>query len=483
MVELAVARGLGPDEVRTVGRRLQGGGFRLDDAYPPVLLRGPRAHRETLDAAGVQIFVVRGLLPAEGFAELEKQGVVRRVWRDVEVEPFREIGARPRARRPGPEPPRPPGPPEPPLPPGPPVPPRPEPWPLPWKRKRPPRPPLGQPGPPAAVDCGAGPPAGTLAQAATYLGADQIWALGCRGTGVIVGIVDGGIASADRVNPQTGQPGPIPHVVGGWPADWGTDARGWGEHGNMTATDVLGIAPDVGLWDIRIWQAETGNPATDFAGFVSNALAGYRVAIDSFEAGGGPHILNNSWGLRDRNNGLAYATDPASPFTLIVEEALDAGMLVLFAAGNCGAGCPFPAGSRCGAADRGPGQSILGPNGHPRVLTIGAANLREEWCGYTSQGPAVLPPGAAKPDVSGLAQFAGYYDGHGSPGAADAGTSAATAIASGVVALLRQRRPGLTQEEARTALRTTARDIRAPGFDMDSGAGIIRARAAFDALP
>ena len=35
---------------------------------------------------------------------------------------------------------------------------------------------------------------------------------------------------------------------------------------------------------------------------------------------------------------------------------------------------------------------MRGPNGHPRVMTVGAATMRGEWCGYTSQGPAALPP-------------------------------------------------------------------------------------------
>jgi subtilisin family serine protease len=252
----------------------------------------------------------------------------------------------------------------------------------------------------------------------------------------------------------------------------------------MTAHDVLGIAPDAQLWDIRIWQAGTGNPATDFTALVSNAIAGYRAAIDNFEAAGTPHILSNSWGLFNRNNGIEYATDPASPFALMVEEALDAGMLVLFSAGNCGGGCAFEANSRCGPADRGAGNSILGPNGHPEVMTVGAANKLEQWCGFTSQGPAVLPPNDPdKPDFCGVTHFDGFF-----PAAGpqirdfDGGTSAATAIAAGVVALLKQKRPALTQHEAKAALKSTAKDIRAPGFDTDSGAGIIQAKAAFDTL-
>jgi hypothetical protein len=53
---------------------------------------------------------------------------------------------------------------------------------------------------------------------------------------------------------------------------------------------------------------------------------------------------------------------------------------------------------------------------------------------------------------------------------------------AGVVALLKQRRPDITQEEIADRLRYTARDIGIPGFDGDSGAGIIHALDAFNTL-
>ena len=64
----------------------------------------------------------------------------------------------------------------------------------------------------------------------------------------------------------------------------------------------------------------------------------------------------------------------------------------------------------------------------------------------------------------------------------DGGTSAATAVAAGVVALLKHRRPNLTQDEAKAVLAETAENFWTSGFDRDSGAGIIRAKAAFDLL-
>ena len=51
-----------------------------------------------------------------------------------------------------------------------------------------------------------------------------------------------------------------------------------------------------------------------------------------------------------------------------------------------------------------------------------------------------------------------------------------------MVALLKHKRPNLTQKEAMAVLAETAEDCWTPGVDRDSGAGIIRAKAAFDLL-
>jgi serine protease AprX len=331
------------------------------------------------------------------------------------------------------------------------------------------------------VDCATlGHPTGDVKRLTRKLGVNRIWAEGYDGHGVVVGVVDAGITARGRdVNPTETPAIPLPPAVGrvanGRPDDWGTTAVGWGQHGNMMAFDIQAVAPAATLWDIRIWE-----PGGEFETYLGNAIAGYRAAIDSHRLRGEPHILSNSWGLYDSAKSSEYASDPGSMFALMVEEALDEGILVLFAAGNCGQACPS---NRCGSGNTGPGQSILGPNGHPRVMTIGAADLDDEWCGYSSQGPALLPPNAAKPDFCAYTQFEGFF-----PSADpilrdfDGGTSAANAVAAGVVALLKHRRPDLTQDEVKAVLAETAEDIWIPGFDRDTGAGIIRAKAAFDLL-
>jgi serine protease AprX len=455
MVQLDVTRRASIDKIFEIAKDWKSVGFELDQRYRPVALRMPRvdakdATRRPKDQHGDAIkypsdhsikdssdrrdeeversrtVVLRGWIPAAQIAELIKKEGVRRVTPDARLEPF-------------------------------------------WPART------------IAADCAtAGEPIGDVKRLVKQLGVDRIWAAGYDGAGIVVAVVDGGLtAHGQPVNPSEDPAIPaLPstgQVVWGWPQDWGTTSVGWSQHGNMMAFDIQAVAPAARLWDIRIFE-----PGADFGAYVSNAVAGYREAIDSHRRSGEPLILSNSWGLYDSANGPDYAFNEQSEFALMVEEALDEGILVLFAAGNCGDVCPF---SPCGAGSKGPDNSILGPNGHPKVMTIGAADLDDEWCGYTSQGRAALPPKAQKPDFCSYTRFAGFF-----PSADpvlrdfDGGTSAATAVAAGVVALLKQGKPDLTQDEAKAALRETAQDIWSPGFDPNSGAGIIRAKAAFDCL-
>ncbi len=107
------------------------------------------------------------------------------------------------------------------------------------------------------------------------------------------------------------------------------------------------------------------------------------------------------------------------------------------------------------------------------MITVGVVSRDERFVGYSSVGPATLDPN--KPDFCSITHFTGYFT-------SDSGTSAARPIAGGVTALLKQASPGLTQDRAKLALRSTAKDIGAPGFDRYSGAGIIRAKAAYDTV-
>lgn len=304
------------------------------------------------------------------------------------------------------------------------------------------------------TDCDPGVAKGTIADVARYLACHRLWAKGIRGGGVAVGIVDTGV---DKTK--------VPNVVDGWSPNpsipWGVDG---GSHGSMTATDALGMAPDAQIYDIGLLKSQGS-----ISGLLSDAIAGYQWALNKYKATGKPQLLSNSWGMYQKAWAPDYATDPNHPFTRKVVEVINAGMIVTFAAGNCGQVCPS---GRC-SGDVGPGRSIWGANGHPRVMTIGAANIKEEWIGYSSQGPAALDP--KKPDFVAPSHFKGFTS-------SDNGTSAANPVCAGVLALLRGHDPKLRQDAAKKALQETAKDLCGQGWDQHSGYGMINAERAFNKL-
>jgi serine protease AprX len=303
-------------------------GFQLDTGYEAVPMTPPQAMAALLADSDEEVVVVRGMIDASQIPALEAQANVIKVYPDSPIAPFTSTLVK--------------------------------------ESETAFVSPLAAFGtcPIGSCDCSSGTAKGTIAEVATYLGVDQIWNAGFKGEGIVVGVVDGGITAAGRPVGSEETARRIPRVIGGYPtADWGTKAARWSEHGNMCSTDVLGMAPQSQIYDIRI---SDGNA-------VSSALAGFQWAINQHKADGTPQILTNSWGMFQEAWDRSYVRNPDHPFTRKVVEAINEGILVLFAAGNCGGTCPD---GHCGS-DSGPGRSIWGANGHPLVMTVGAVNKNE----------------------------------------------------------------------------------------------------------
>lgn len=285
------------------------------------------------------------------------------------------------------------------------------------------------------------------------LGVDEIWKAGFLGQGITIGVVDSGIEAQGKV-PSGG----LPNVVGGYPADWGTKSIHL--HGNMVAFNILQVAPRVALYDFRISDVGGGD-------FISNAAKVFDLAIASYRQHGTPQILNCSWGINRSASDPVYAADPNHFFTRKVREAVHEGIAVVFSAGNCGPACPL---SVCGS-EYGPG-CIWGANGSPEVMTVGAVNIDDRLVGYSGCGPAALNP--EKPDFCGYSEFKSYFP------SGDFGTSVASPLVAGVVALLKSKKPSLGPSQAKAALQQTARQIGGlSGWNAFSGYGVVDAWAAF----
>jgi hypothetical protein len=75
--------------------------------------------------------------------------------------------------------------------------------------------------------------------------------------------------------------------------------------------------------------------------------------------------------------------------------------------------------------------------------------------------------------VLSVSHFQGYFN-------SDTGTSAATPVAAGVMALLEQADRRMSPEEMKSVLKWTARDFGPSGWDRHSGRGVVRANDALD---
>jgi subtilisin family serine protease len=125
------------------------------------------------------------------------------------------------------------------------------------------------------------------------------------------------------------------------------------------------------------------------------------------------------------------------------------------------------------AGNGGPNAASAYPAAYERVIAVTAIDSDDQLYGKANRGAyvALAAPGV---DILALAPRGAYE--------MSSGTSLAAAHVSGIVALMLERRPGLTTDQARAILLRTARD---PGHDASRrglGAGIIdAARAVADA--
>jgi subtilisin family serine protease len=250
-------------------------------------------------------------------------------------------------------------------------------------------------------------------------------------------------------------------------------------HGAMVARTVGLAAPQATYFDCRILPPVID----DIEAFLEDAQDAYhQMIIDIWRwrwrgEMTGPWIFVNAWGIYSRlpeDPPGDYTSRWDHPFNLLMSLLCQLGFDTVFAAGNCGQFCPK---QRCGPDDRGPGNSILGANSHPRVLTTGAVRTDGLWLGYSSQGPGRLDP--YKPDLCAPAQF--RDDGDAS--LLNTGTSAACGVAAGVAAALRGRwgPEAISPTELRNLLCRMARSDGGPHWDPRLGNGILDAAAAWRA--
>ncbi|MBA3277123.1 MAG: S8 family peptidase [Geodermatophilaceae bacterium] len=290
-----------------------------------------------------------------------------------------------------------------------------------------------------------------------------------NGAGVTVAVLDTGVTR----HPDLGNR--VRARVDLTPDGGGYDTFGHGTHmtglvagnGQRSGGQWAGVATGANIVSVRVSE---WNGATD----VSEVLGALEW------------IHNNAsrYGIRVLN--LSFGTDSTQkheldPLNHAVQRLWHAGILVVVAAGNRGEG----------------GQNIDKPGDDPFVVTVGAADTvgtadpaDDTVAPFSSRGPTgenVDKPDLVAPGISIVSQAAAgstlyemrpaarvgtqYFKGH--------GTSQATAIVSGVAALMFQAAPSMTPNEAKAALLGTT-DPAMVG-QAGAGAGLVDAAAAVGA--
>jgi len=328
--------------------------------------------------------------------------------------------------------------------------------------------------------------------------ADDVWALGATGQGIVVAGQDTGYewthpALIDRYRGWNGLTAThdynwhdAVHSGGGVcgadspePCDDYSSSHGTHTMGTIVGDDgganQIGVAPGAQWIGCRNMDQGVGTPAT-YAECFEFFLAPYPVGGDPMTDGVpslAPHVINNSWTCPPRE-GCAWDTLQA-----VVENVRAAGILVVASAGNSGSAC----------------STVREPIAlYDAVFSVGATGSSDAIASFSGRGPVTIDgSNRLKPDVSAPGVSVRSSVRGGGYGLLS-GTSMAGPHVAGAVALLWSAAPGLIGDlditewivERTARPRTTAQGCGGDGPDDVPnnvyGWGIVDALAAVAAL-
>lgn len=299
------------------------------------------------------------------------------------------------------------------------------------------------------------------------IGADQVWAGGITGTGLVVGHLDTGVdpRHPDLLINPAGDPNDMNNwKLVGWAEfdEWGNmvsnnpaeayDDDGHGTHtsgtilGGASSGTAIGVAPGARL--------VSGKVLTYGSGTFEQVAAGMQwiVTIPEVRAVNMSLGAVGTWGVM------------IEPTRNMVEM----GVFPSFSIDNCGPGCT---GS---------------PGNVPAAFGVGATDSSDNIASWSSGGNVVwdydpyhgayLKPNVSAPGVAVYSSVpGGGYD-------TWSGTSMAAPHVTGSVALLLQACPWLSVDEIKSLFKQTAADLGALGPDVRYGWGRINVKSAVDLL-
>ncbi len=303
----------------------------------------------------------------------------------------------------------------------------------------------------------------------TKINADDVWALGYDGTGVVVGVIDTGTdyEHTDLAN-QMWDDGSGHCGYDFYNDDWDPmDDYGHGTHvsgsvlGDGTGGTQTGVAPGAQCMALRI----------------NYYSGGENTWVEAMEFGTsyGAAVLTMSLGSSHGNTTLRNAE----------ANLLTAGVFHSVAAGNSGSS----AGTILSSGDAPPPwfhPQQVQHGGQTAVVTVGATDSGDTVAYFSSRGPVTWWPDYTvaapliDPDISGpgvgviSTSWGGGYE-------SMDGTSMATPHVAGVAALMLDANPNLTVSQIDQIMEQTALDLLPAGKDNATGSGRIDALAAVQA--
>jgi subtilisin len=293
------------------------------------------------------------------------------------------------------------------------------------------------------------------------IGAGQVHDSENQGAGVKVAIVDSGV---DYDHPDLDD-----NYVGGGnfvePDGDPIDVYGHGTHVAGTACaenndngvgelGVVGVAPSCALYSLRVLDDNGYGNASD-------TIAAMEWAVEN--------------GIQVANLSLGWDPDPGITFKTAFDNAWNAGVVVVAAAGNSG-------------NPPGKGNSVTHPAKYESVIAVAATDSSDARASFSSTGDQVelAAPGAAV--YSTWNDDTGYYDpqpvcgtdANGESGCYKygSGTSMASPHVAGTAALILAANPTWSNDQVRAQLRSTADDLGAAGWDPQYGYGLVDAGEA-----
>jgi serine protease AprX len=319
---------------------------------------------------------------------------------------------------------------------------------------------------------------GKLDLTAEAVNAAAAWLLNLDGTGIGVAVIDSGISDHPDLANSSGASRVVysQDFTGSGTAD---DQYGHGEHvagivaGNGASSTcptctrtLMGMAPNVSLINLRVLDENGSGTDSEVIAAIDQAIALasiYNIRVINLSLGRG-----------------VYESYTQDPLCQAVEAAWQAGIVVVVAAGN--------EGRDNSVGENGYG-TVTAPGNDPFVITVGSmkdmgtADRSDDLIGsYSSKGPTGVDH-VVKPDIVAPGNLTAsllanindtiptnepatlipntYYDSAGDGSTSSvyytlSGTSMATPVVSGAVALLLQQNPSLTPDQVKARLMRTA---------------------------